>query len=598
MQITAPVPTAVRTLVDVLRWRALHEPDRRAYTFLIDGDAATETLTFAQLDARARAIALTLQERLAVGDRAMLLYPAGLDFVAAFMGCCYAGVVAVPVYPPKQNRDGARLAAIAQDAQATVALTLDKHRPLIQGFPELTDLSILATDDLPSAEGQEWHGPALNGDDLAFLQYTSGSTGLPKGVMVSHGNLLHNEQMMHAAFETTPESVWVSWLPLFHDMGLILGMLHAMYVGSHCVLMAPVAFIQRPMRWLQAMSRYRATHSVAPNFAYELCLRRLKPELLDQLDLSAWRLAGNAAEPVRADTLERFAAAMAPCGFRMEALRAGYGLAEGTVFVTCQKIGPRPTMIEVSESLLSQGRVAPPLTAEDTKRLVGNGTTWHDQHLLIVDPETGCECPPDRVGEIWLSGPSVARGYWNRPEATAQTFGAHVADTGAGPYLRTGDLGFLKDGDLFITGRLKDLIIIRGRNHYPQDIERTMEEAHPSVRPGCTAAFSVEVAGEERLVVVAEVERRYQSERSIQTEGNLRAMEDRLDSFELASSRLAAEEVLGVIRQAVAEQHELMPHEVVLIQATSIPKTSSGKIQRSACRALYLEGSLKRLGPR
>lgn len=566
------LPVEFSTLVELLRWRVSVQPEHKAYTFLLDGEVEDSYLTYQELDRQARAIAALLQSYRASGERVLLLYPPGLEFIAAFFGCLYAGVVAVPAYPPRPNHALSRLEAIVTDAQATIALTTqnilsDVERRFAQSG-NLQGLRSLATDNIASALGSDWQEPTVSSDNLAFLQYTSGSTGTPKGVMVSHGNLLHNEQMIHRGFQHTEQSIFVGWLPLYHDMGLIGNVLQPLYLGIPCILMSPVAFLQKPLRWLQAISRYKATTSGGPNFAYDLCVRKIKPEQQLSLDLSSWEVAFNGAEPIRAETLERFAGTFSDCGFRREAFYPCYGMAETTLIVSGGFKTASPVLQSVQAEALEQNRVVPACSDDDGSRtLVGCGQTLLDQQIVIAHPETLTRCGSNEVGEIWVCGKSVAQGYWKKAEETEKTFNAYLADTDEGPFFRTGDLGFLRDGELFITGRLKDVIIIRGRNHYPQDIELTVEKSHPALRSGCGAAFAVEVNGQERLVVVQEVERSY-----------LR--------------KLDVNEVVGNIREMVAQEHDLQVYTILLLKTGSIPKTSSGKIQRYACRNRFLTGSL------
>ena len=560
------------TLVDLLGYRAQNQSDSTAYTFLQDGETASIKLTYKELDLKARAIAARLQRMEVTVSRALLLYPAGLEFIAAFFGCLYAGVVAVPAYPPRRNQNMSRLQAIVDSSQATVALTNQSLLGNIEGSfaqnPELAELRWLATDNIASDLAEAWQEPEVSSDSLAFLQYTSGSTGTPKGVMVSHGNLLHNLALIHKCFGHTPNSQGVIWLPPYHDMGLIGGVLQPLYGEFPVTLLSSVDFLQKPVRWLQAISRYKATTSGGPNFAYDLCVRKIKPEQLASLDLSSWEVAFTGAEPIGAETLEQFARTFGPCGFRKEAFYPCYGMAETTLIVSGGLKTALPVVREVEAVALEKNRVRRVAgKQEGTRAIVGCGHTWLDQKIVIVDPESLTPCPDNQVGEIWVSGLSVAQGYWNRPEETKQTFDAYLADTGEGPFLRTGDLGFLQDGELFVTGRIKDVIIIRGQNHYPQDIEMTVEKSHPALRPGCGAAFAVDVKGSERVVVVAEVERSY-----------LR--------------KLDVNEVVGNIRQAMTAQHALDVYATVLVKTGSIPKTSSGKIQRHACRSGFLAGSL------
>ena len=558
-------------LVEVLRRRALGRPDGLAYTFLLDGEAEEISLTYGELDRRARAVAVLLGSLGAAGERVLLLYPSGLDYVAAFFGCLYAGAVAVPLYPPRSNHNFDRFRSVVADSGASIALTAEAVRsrvePLLARAADLRAVRWVATDDLDAAGADGWGEPRADGRTLAFLQYTSGSTARPKGVMVSHGNLLHNEEMIRLAFGQTEESVIVGWLPLYHDMGLIGNVLQPLYLGARCVLMSPVAFLQKPSRWLRAISRYRATTSGGPNFAYDLCVRKAAAEESASLDLSSWDVAFNGAEPVRRETLESFAAAFGPCGFRREAFLPCYGLAEATLLVSGGTKGAAPTTRRLLNAQLERHRAVEASAGEGPAReLVGCGSAWGGQEIVVADPETLERCEPGRVGEIWVAGASVAEGYWRRPAETEQTFGARLSGAaGAGPFLRTGDTGFLHDGELFVTGRLKDLIIVRGLNHYPQDIELTVERCHPALRPGGGAAFSFEADGEERLAVVQEVERRGHPNLESLTES---------------------------IRRAVAEEHEVRVHAVLLIKPNGLPKTSSGKIQRHACRAAFLDGSL------
>jgi len=567
---------SVCTLVEILQSKTLYQPDKKAFTFLLDGEAEETSITYRELDLQARAIATRLQDLGASGDRALLIYPPGLEFIAAFFGCLYAGVVAVPAYPPRRNQSLSRLQSIVADAGATIALTtktvLSNVERQFSQSPTLQALHWLTTDNIASDLAQAWLQPAISSDTLAFLQYTSGSTGTPKGVMVSHGNLLYNEQMLQTAFEHTEKTIYVSWLPLFHDMGLIGNMLQSLYLGRPCILMSPVAFLQRPVRWLQAISRYRATTSGGPNFAYELCVSKITNEQRETLDLSSWDIAFNGAEPVRAETLERFATAFEPCGFRREAFYPCYGMAETTLIVSGGIKAALPVIKTVQREALEQHRVVSASQENDgVRKLVGCGQTLLEQQIVIAHPDTLIRCQPHEVGEIWVSGKNVAQGYWNRPEETQATFRAYEAGTGEGPFLRTGDLGFLQDGELFVTGRLKDLIIIRGRNHYPQDIELTVEHSHPVLQVGCTAAFSVEINGQERLVVACEVER-------------------------TSRRNLDVDAIGKSISQAVIEQHELEVYAILLLKTGSIPKTSSGKIQRRACRAGFLAGNLDVVG--
>ena len=622
------------TLVELLRYRAIHQSDRTAYTFLVDGESQTLSLTYQELDRCARAIAAILQSADLVGERAVLLYPPGLEYIAAFFGCLYAGVVAVPAYPPRPNRSVARIQSILADAKALVALTtstvlstLKKQFPLA---PELKNLKWLVTDRLDLSAAENWSEPDISKETLAFLQYTSGSTAAPKGVAITHQNLIHNSKGIYQAFEHSASSSVVSWLPMYHDMGLIGGVLQPLYGGFPATLMSPLMFLQRPLRWLQAISRYRATSSGGPNFAYDLCARKISPEQLTDLDLSCWDVAFNGAEPISQKVLEQFATTFAPCGFRQEAFYPCYGLAEATLFVSGGVKNEIPMVETIDANALAKHRVVQvDATQKSARAVVSCGRSLSDQKIAIVDPKTLEPCQPGEIGEIWVLGPSVARGYWQQPEATERTFCARTVNLGNNghsnghhrnghsnghhrnghsnghhhnghsngtrklyrdpdlnnqAFLRTGDLGFIKNGELFVTGRLKDVIIINGRNHYPQDIEWTVEQSHPFIRPGGTASFAVETEGEEKLVVVAEVERSYRRQQQMDVDSTAVS-----SATHVANSR----ELLRSIRQAVAKEHDLLVHTVLPIKPGSLPKTSSGKVQRHACKRDFMAQTLK-----
>jgi acyl transferase domain-containing protein/acyl-CoA synthetase (AMP-forming)/AMP-acid ligase II/acyl carrier protein len=562
------------TLTELLARRAACRPNDLAFAFLADGETVKERLTYAELDRHSRQIAGLLKSAGAGREPVLLLYPPGLEYIAAFFGCVYAGAIAVPAYPPHRNRSLDRLRGIVADAGSKVVLCAESVRSsLTRTFadaPELRELLWLATDGPESLAAEPRAVEPATPDTLAFLQYTSGSTSAPKGVMLSHGNLMHNLAAIDSGFDCGPGTIGAFWLPLYHDMGLIGGVLEPLYCGGPSYLMAPATFLSSPIRWLRMISTVRATISGAPNFAYDLCAGKVTADQLATLDLRCWRVAFSGAEPVRADTLDRFAATIAPAGFRAESFYPCYGLAEATLIVTGGDARLVPTRLAVSRTRLEQNVSAVvPDTDPDARTLVGCGGVLLDQKLSIVNPETCAPCPADQPGEIWLAGPSVAQGYWKRPEETDRSFAARTAD-GDGPYLRTGDLGFLHSGELYITGRIKDLIILRGRNIYPQDIEITVERCHNALKPSCAAAFTAEHDGEERLVVVAEVRR--------------------------AGRSIPVEVVAGAIRQAVADEHEVQVDVAVLLRPGSIPKTSSGKVQRHACKGGYLDGTLEVVG--
>ncbi|MBW4687497.1 MAG: thioester reductase domain-containing protein [Komarekiella atlantica HA4396-MV6] len=563
------------TLIDLLHYRSLDTHNQKNYTYLQDGETEAGSLNYQELELKARAIAAALQSLNATGERVLLLYPPGLEFIAGFFGCLYAGAIAIPAYPPRPNQSLSRLQAIVADSQAKLALTTTPLLAYLQGRfaenPELAKIHLLATDNITSDLSADWQKPTVSGDHLAFLQYTSGSTGTPKGVMISHDNLLHNLAISHQAGEFTSDSHTVTWLPFGHNTGLLTGVIQPLYSDFPVTIMSPLDFLQKPWRWLMAITRYKATQSLAPNFAYDLACFQTTAEQRAMLDLSSWELAVSGAEPVRAETLDRFVATFEPYGFRREAFNPAYGMAENVVGISLGFKKQLPIVHNIEKAALEQNRVVVEVgESRSTQKIVSCGRTWLDQKILIVDPESLTPCPANQVGEIWVSSPSVAQGYWQQPEATEKTFHAYL-DTGVGPFLRSGDLGFLLDGELFVTGRLKDLIIIRGRNHYPQDIELTVEKSHPALQPSCGAAFSVEAESEEQLVITQEIK-------------------------ETDLEKLDVDQVVKAIRQAVLQQHELQVYAVLLLNTGSIPKTSSNKIQRHACRVGFLDSSLDVIG--
>lgn len=575
-----PFEFEAQTLVELLQSRANLQPDETLYTFLRDGEMQEQSWTYAQLDQKARAIGARLQQLGARGERVLLLYPPGLDYIAGFFGCLYAGAVAVPIMPPRRNKVEERLLAVAADAGAKVALTTQKIKLTLKlkytFSSAFNGIKLEAGTQISDKLAAGWTPPELSGDSLALLQYTSGSTGTPKGVMVSHGNLLHNSDLIKDCFESDENSRGLIWLPFYHDMGLIGGVLQPLFTGFPVVFMSPIDFLQKPARWLHAISTYGSTISGGPNFAYELCIKKISSEQRVGLDLTSWRIAFTGAEPIRSATLERFAKEFEPYGFDRGAFHACYGLAESTVFAAGSKSGILPKIQVVDSVSLAQNQVVSTLAVSaqgetPSTSVVGCGEAWGDQTFRIVEPQHCIALGDEQIGEIWVSGPSVAAGYWNRPQATHEAFEAVLADGNGGPYLRTGDLGYRSKGELFVTGRLKDLIIIRGKNYYPHDIEQTVEAAHPALRAGCTAAFSVDVEGEEKLVIVQEVTRQ-------------------------AVRKLNVAEVAEAIRTVVSQAHDLPVYGIQLLRPSRIPKTSSGKIQRRASKNGYLKGSLEAVG--
>jgi acyl-CoA synthetase (AMP-forming)/AMP-acid ligase II len=565
------VPDSDTTLVDLLRRRALETPESLACAFLNDGGREAERLSYAELDREARRVAGALQQAGSQGDRALLLFPAGLDFLKAFFGCLYAGVIAIPAPPPEASRlkrTLPRLRAIAADAGVSVVISNPAIRSLVaesrDDIPGLEGMDYLDIALVAPDQADSWQVPKLAATDLAYLQYTSGSTTSPKGVMISHRNVVHHCGYLQRCCEYTPDSISVTWLPYFHDYGLIEGLLEPIFNGTPGYAMSPFSFLKRPFNWLQAISLCRATHTQAPNFAYEQCVRRIKPEQLTQLDLSCLRSAGNGAEPINPSVLEAFYRTFAPCGFRWEAFCPAYGLAETTLMVSCCSPSLTPHVGRFRADALGENRVvATDDNATAAREVASCGRIVCEFDVAIVNPDTLTRCAGDEVGEIWVADPSVAGGYWKRTAESEATFAACLADTGEGPYLRTGDLGFIRDGELYVTSRIKDLIIVAGANHYPQDIEWTVEKCHPDVRPSGVAAFSIAVDGEERLVVAAEIER-----------GSI-------------GGPAEATQVFDAIKRAITLEHEVPLHAVLLLVRGSLPKTASGKVQRHGCWRLF-----------
>ncbi len=548
------------TLVDLVQYRGARQEARQGFSFLGDGENQTDQLSFGALDRRARAGAVALRARGVDGGRVLLLYPQGLDFVVAFFATLYAGAVAVPAPAINGGRIAqARIGAIVADADPKIVLTTPELVADTERFLAAAPVPVASLETLGEDPGAPL--PRIDPASMALLQYTSGSTGTPRGVMVSHASIMHNQALIARLFEHDTDTVFVGWLPMFHDMGLIGNMLQPAFSGCRCVLMSPIAFLEQPLRWLAAISRYRGTTAGAPNFAYDLCVDRITGDQRVGLDLGSWDIAYNGSEPVRARTLTRFAQSFAPQGFRTEAFYPCYGMAEATLLIAGPRKSARPVMRPDKTGVASAPRP-----------LVGCGHTGPGHDIRIVDPDTRREMAPGTVGEIWFAGGSVAQGYWNRPEETRACFGVRLTgETTGDGYLRTGDLGFIEAGELFVTGRLKDVMIVRGKNHYPQDVEATVQASHDAFRPDCAAAFMVEQNACERLVVVQEIA--------------LTALRE-----------TTVKEIAGTIRAAVSRAHGLHVAAVVLLKTGSVPKTSSGKIQRRLSREKYLSGAFTVIG--
>jgi acyl-CoA synthetase (AMP-forming)/AMP-acid ligase II len=544
-----------RRLVDALRWHVERGENVTAFRFLNSDGETAESWTRGETDAKARMIASALEQRGLRGERAVLVFDPGLDFVAAFLGCLYAGVTAVPLYPPdpfRLERTLARLQHVLRDASGAICLTTSQWSESLAPLKSFRGepIPVLKT-DLMRANGRDWSGEVAADRDLAFLQYTSGSTGDPKGVMVSHGNLRRHLNQIHRLVDRDG-AIIVSWLPVYHDMGLIAGVLQPWYSGRVSVLMSPLNFFQKPIRWLKAIEAHHATTTVAPDFAYDVCVRKTRPEERAQLDLSRWVIAMNGSEPIRTKTMDRFTQAFAVSGFRREAFLPCYGLAEATLMVTGAPPG-RGAIVRNFETNRCQ------------RSRVGSGALLPGWSLAIVDPAGLKRLPPGEEGEIWVRGGGAALGYWKQPALSEATFQAYTAD-GDGPYLRTGDLGVLDRGELFVTGRLKEIVIIHGRNHSPHEMELTIENSHPALKPHAGAVFAVDDGESERVIAVQEVMR---------------------------PRRVDLEQVTSAIAASVLQEHHLVLDEIVLIEAGTLPKTTSGKIQRLFARDLYQSGRLR-----
>jgi acyl-CoA synthetase (AMP-forming)/AMP-acid ligase II len=586
-----PQPQTATTLLDCLAWHAARTPDRLAYKFLPDS-GEPYALTYRQLQDRVRGLAIQFHAVADVGDRALLLYPPGLEFIAAFLGCLAAGVVAVPTYPPRRNRKIERVQGIMADCTPRLVLTTSSVLTLLDGtwLQAAGITNVLATDTVEAREVHTRPLPELRPEMTAYLQYTSGSTGTPKGVIITHGNIISNEVTIQHNSGYTPDSVMTCWLPLFHDFGLIGGVLQPLFVGFPSILFSPTSFVQEPVRWLRAVTDYRVTTTGAPNFAYEHCVRRITDEQKRGLDLSSLKVMKNGAEPVRAETLDRFAEAFAGCGFRPAMFLPCYGLAEATLFVSGGPPEDPPRRLWVGATALEAGRVEPaPVATPGARCLVSCGRLGYETRVVVADPEARAELPPGRVGEVWVKSAGVGRGYWNRPDDTRDTFQNYLAG-GDGPFLRTGDFGFLDGGELFVTGRGKDLIIIRGRNIYPQDVEALVERVIPFAEPNGCAAFGAEADGEERLAVAVEADR--ELVRAVRAAEKGRAASGPSGPEGPPPSLAALDALIDRLRQAVRDELEVSVHAIAFVRPGAFPRTSSGKVQRRACREGLLDGTL------
>lgn len=565
-----------RSIMDVLTARSGVHPEKPLffyYNYQVDNSIKETRITYSDLYLQARKIAGRLRNMGAEKELAILLYPPGLEYISAFMGCLFAGVIAVPAYPPFSAALLRRFRSIIKDCRARFLLTTTSIIPVLKSHlgdvSEINELQWISTDDLEKEVLPDIHFKE-NEEEIAFIQYTSGSTSAPKGVGLTHHNLLDNSKAIQQFMRTSEDLRGVIWLPFYHDMGLIGGILQTLFSGGTSILFSPLDFLKQPFRWLQTISNFKATISGGPNFAFDLCVRRIKPEQIEALDLSSWKVAFTGAEPIRRETLTRFYETFKKCGFKYEAFYPCYGLAESTLIVTGGDVDATPVIESFDKQALEQNHAIQGTGDPDHfTSLISSGRPLDGNRVVIVHPESNIECISSEIGEIWVQSPSVAKFYLNKPEESRATFEARLKDDIGPPFLRTGDLGFIYEGELFITGRLKDVIIIRGKNYYPSDIEEASDNSHEALRAGCGAAFSIDQDGEEKLVVVQEIKK--------------------------DQEMINADQVKEAVRRAVLKNVRLIVHEVVLIRHGRIPKTSSGKIQRHACKAEYLNGSLEKI---
>lgn len=550
----------------VVRQRAESNPEQTAMTF-VDYDTGPQgrarDLTYGELDARVRAVGRQLGQTTHPGARAAILCPTGVDYVAGFVACLYAGVIAVPLFAPDSYGHNDRVALAMDDCGCEVAITPQSSRDAVAEIPLSAPVRIICPDEVELDPAAPWAPAYAEPEATAYLQYTSGSTRHPSGVRVTHRNMATAASQLATHLRFDERSTMVSWIPFFHDMGLVFAVILPLARGFPVVHMAPFAFVREPRRWLQLLSDYAGTHVLIANFGFDMCVDRIPKEERAGLDLSALIYAGNGSEPVRARSLARFTEAFAPYGFRASAHAPAYGLAEATLMVTGVRLDEEPLICSFDRVELNAGRVRR-IEDGDMRGLtmVGCGTPL-DQEVEIVDPATKRSAGPDKVGEIWVRGVNVCAGYWAQDERTDEVFDAVL--NGEGGWLRTGDLGFFYGGSLFIAGRSKDLIIIDGRNHHPNDIELTVEEGVPAVRRGHVVAFSIDAGDREQVVITAEI-----------------GPDAKADLGELRTR----------VRRAVAARHDVPVHDIVLLRRGTTPKTSSGKLQRRACRDRYLRGAL------
>lgn len=558
-------------LVSVLQQNAEKYPEKIVYIFLEDGENEKEKISCSEIVERSKSIAAYLQKSGEKGDRVLLLFPTGIAFILSLYGCFFAGMIGVPAYPPKRNKPNERFTAILQNAEPSIILTTFNIREDLQtNFTKIGLVGgekILAFEDVLPKMAEDWVDPEIIGESIALVQYTSGSTGNPNGVMVSHANIIHNSECIRRSFGFDKSLVGVNWLPNFHDMGLIGCLIQPAYLAATNVIIPPLKFLQNPLNWFKNMTKYRATNAGGPNFAYEYCANKIDSSEIKNIDLSSVSTMFCGSEPIRKETLDTFSDKFKSASFKEKQFYPCYGLAESVLIVTGGDNKEAPNYLSVDSKSLEENKVILSTNKDESRIITACGYPWLGMCVLIVNPETSTPSPVGEIGEIWVKGPSVAKGYWNDKQNTEKTFNAFISGTEDGPYLRTGDFGFIYEGQLYVSGRMKDLIIIRGSNFYPNDIEHSAENSNPALRQNACAAFSTDIDGEEKLLIVMEVERTHMCE-------------------------MNEEQVFEDIREAVFAGHGIQPHAITLIRTGSILKTSSGKIQRFALRKAWLRQEL------
>ncbi len=566
------------TLMDVFKKHLNHFPNKTLYRFFENGEEETDSRTFLELYNRAEIIATNILEHVKPGDRVLLLFPSGLDFTDAFFACLLAGVIAVPAFPPKGKRRIGRLEKIAFDCAANLILTTETTYVKTNKWfnnEVFNDVKWLRTDKIENKKSNQL--PKITSNTIAFLQYTSGSTGDPKGVIVSHSNIIHNNTLIKNAFHHTQKTIGLSWLPIYHDMGLIGNILQAFFVGFEILIMPPTAFIQKPLRWLSLIAKNKVTYSGGPNFAFDLCINHIKEEVVESLDLSSWRTAYNGSEPIRPETMNRFASHFSNAGITKVSLFPCYGMAETTLVVSCSKYNNPPIVLQLEKEKLYNGKIKPFEEGKDELgkiEFVGNGPVLGDLKVKIVNPETKQLCKNGEVGEIWISGPSVAKGYWKREKLTEEIFNAQIiyangkVNTKLGSFLRTGDMGFLENNELYLSGRLKEMMIINGVNHFPQDIEQTVQYSNSDLQSNAGVALSTEINGKQELIIVQEIKR------------------TSMRNYDL-------DRIVRDVCNAVFVEHELSVYSILLVIPGRVGKTSSGKIQRVGTKLAFEKGEIE-----